>query len=101
MTISSISQKIIPILQKNHVSKAAIFGSTARGKAKKNSDIDILIKFSRRSSLLDLCKLQYLLEDALHKKVDLLTYDGINHLIRDSILKDQKIIYDQKPQILS
>ena len=45
-TLASIKRKIIPILKKNHVVRAGIFGSYARGEQKKNSDIDILIKFN-------------------------------------------------------
>jgi len=46
--ISRIKRKIIPILRKNDVVRAGIFGSYARGEAKKRSDIDILIKVSLR-----------------------------------------------------
>ena len=39
-----IQRKIIPILKKNNVVRAGIFGSYARGEAKKKSDIDILVQ---------------------------------------------------------
>ncbi len=42
--IKNIQSKIVPTLKKNGVVKAGIFGSYARGEAKKNSDIDILIQ---------------------------------------------------------
>jgi uncharacterized protein len=96
MTVNDISLKIIPILKKNHVSKAAIFGSYARGDYNKKSDVDILVEFSKRKSLFDLNELQYLLEDVLGKKVDLLTYSSINHRLRDYILRDEKIIYEER-----
>ncbi len=40
-SISNIKNEIIPILKRNGVTKAGLFGSFARGEAKKNSDIDI------------------------------------------------------------
>ena len=43
-TIASIKRKIVPLLKQEGIKKAGIFGSYARGEAKKNSDIDILIE---------------------------------------------------------
>lgn len=60
----AIKKKIIPILKRQGVTKAALFGSVVRGEAKKGSDIDILIKYENGSnkSLLDLVRLQFELE---------------------------------------
>ena len=97
MTIQIIIKKIIPILKNEGVAKAAIFGSYATGKQKKNSDIDIVIKYKKNNkSLLDLVKLQEDLEDKLGIKVDLLTYGGIHPLLKDIILNEQKIIYEER-----
>ncbi len=46
-------RKIISILVRSNAKKIAIVGSYARGEAKTESDIDILVKFSGRKSLLD------------------------------------------------
>ncbi|MCR4283939.1 MAG: nucleotidyltransferase family protein [Parcubacteria group bacterium] len=99
MTITNIKKQIVPILKRQGVTKAALFGSAARGEMKKRSDIDILIKYKDRSrkSLLDLVSLQFELEKKLNKKVDLLTYKSINPLLKDIILKDEKIIYEKRP----
>ena len=86
-TINSLKKIIVPILKKNDVVKAGIFGSYARGEQGRKSDIDILIKYSRKKkSLLDLVRLKYALEDRLNKKVDILTYKSINHLLKKEIL---------------
>lgn len=92
--INRLKRKIVPILKKNNVVRAGIFGSYARGEAKKNSDIDILIKVKRKKfSLLDLVGLQMELEGKLGKKVDLLTYNGISKYLKKYILEDEiKII---------
>ncbi len=87
--LQRIAKIAVPILKKNGVVKAGIFGSYARGEAKKRSDIDMLIKVGRRKfSLLDHVRLERELEEKLHKKVDLLTYNGVNHLLKDKILDE-------------
>ena len=70
-------RKIVSILKKNGVTKAAIFGSYARGDAKKNSDIDILIKPPTGIGL-GFVGIKLELEEKLGRKVDLLTYNSIH-----------------------
>ncbi len=82
---------IVSVLKRNGVVKAGIFGSYARGEANKRSDIDILIELKKRKkfSLFDLVGLEQELEEKLKKKVDLLTYNGINHLLKERILNEE------------
>src|SRR3989344_3689699 len=89
MRIEKIKSKIIPVLKEAGVKKSSLFGSYARGDEKKDSDIDILVELPKGKSLLDLIKLENELEEVIGKKVDLLTYNSINHLLKDYILKDQ------------
>lgn len=84
-----VVSRIVKILKKNDVVKAGIFGNYARGEAKKNSDIDILIKFKRRKSLYDLVGVERELKSALKKDVGLLTYNSINPLLKNIILKEE------------
>ena len=79
----------MPILKKNNVIKAGIFGSFVRGDYNKKSDIDILIKFKGRKSLFDLAGLEIELEKKLKKKVDVLTYNSIHPLLKERILKEE------------
>ena len=87
--INKIKQKIIPILKKHNVTRAGIFGSYARGEAKKGSDVDILVKVPRRFSLLDSAGLELELERYVRKNVDLLTYKGVHRLLKERILKEE------------
>lgn len=96
MTTQTIKKQIVPILKRRGVLKAAIFGSFARGEMTKNSDIDILVKLAKNKSLLDLIGLKLELEDKLDRDVDVISYGGIHPLLRDIILKEQKIIYESK-----
>lgn len=96
MTTQTIKKKIIPILKRQGVIKAAIFGSAAKGEMKKNSDVDILVKFKNTKSLMELVGIQFKLEEKIGRKVDLLTYDSIYPLLKDRILDEQKIIYEKR-----
>lgn len=86
-------EKIIRICQENDVDMLGIFGSVARGEDSDGSDIDLLIHFSKRKSLLFLVALERKISEAIGKKVDLLTEASISPYLREKILKDLKIIY--------
>lgn len=86
--INEIKKKIIPILKKNRVVRAGIFGSYARGEQKKDSDIDILIDVDNLG-LFELVGIKLELEDELGKKVDLLTYRSIHPYIKKNILASE------------
>ena len=93
----NLKKKIIPILKRNNVVKAGIFGSFARGEAKKGSDIDILIEVkAKKFSLLDLIRLEMELEKKLRRKVDLLTYKSIHPLLKNRIFSEEVRIYEEK-----
>lgn len=49
-----ISSKVIDILHRHQVKRASLFGSVVRGGATKDSDIDLLVEFEGKKSLLDL-----------------------------------------------
>ena len=86
--IKKIKSKITPILKKNKVKRAGIFGSYVRGEQKKTSDIDILIEPPKGMGL-GFITLERDLSERLGKKVDLLTYNGIYHLLRKRILSEE------------
>ena len=95
MTVQAIKKQILPILKRQGVTRAALFGSMARGEAKKRSDIDILVKLEKGKTLFDFVGLKLELEERLGKKVDLVTYNSIKPRLKDIILKDEKIIYEK------
>lgn len=82
------------ICRRNDVAMIALFGSTARGEETTESDLDFLVKFGKRKSLLAVVKLERELSESLGKKVDLLTEAAISPYIRDNILRDLTVIYE-------
>ena len=88
--IKKLKKIIVPILKRNQVIRAGIFGSFARGEETKKSDLDLLIRVKKRKfSLLDLVGLELELEEKLKRKVDLLTYGSLHPLLKDRILKEE------------
>lgn len=92
MTTQIIQKKIVPILKRQGVSRAALFGSVARGEENSQSDIDLLIQLKKGKTLFHIVRLKSELEETLGKKVDLVEYDAIRPLLKDSILSEQKVI---------
>ncbi len=88
-TLEETRGRILDILKKNSVKRAAFFGSIIRDEMTEDSDVDILVEFEGRKSLLDIAGLKIELEDALNRKVDLLTYRSLHPLLRDRILAEQ------------
>ncbi len=67
-----------------------MFGRYARGKQKKDSDVDILVKIEdEKMSLLGFIKLNRLLEETLKKKVDLVEYSALKPRIKQRILDEE------------
>jgi hypothetical protein len=91
-TVDQLRNKLIDVLKRHDVKKAALFGSVARGEATEESDIDLLIEFEGRKSLLDLAGLQLELQDAVKRQVDVLTYKSLHPRLKDRILREQVMI---------
>jgi len=91
-SIQEIKEKITPILQRYGVTKAAIFGSLAKGETKTASDVDILVEIKRDMSLFDFIGIKLEIEEAIKMKVDLVEYDTIKSIIKEKILAEQVVI---------
>ncbi len=87
--LSTLKKIIVPILRRNNVVRAGIFGSYARGEEKKRSDVDILIRFRGKKNLLDVIRLEREIKTSLGRKVDLLTYNSLHPLLKGRILEEE------------
>lgn len=85
--------KVEEICRQNDVAMLGIFGSVVRGEATEESDLDLLVAFSRRKSLLSLVALERQLAGALGRKVDLLTEAALSPYLRERIMKELRVIY--------
>lgn len=82
--------------RQNDVAFLGVFGSFARGDFTPTSDIDLLVRFSQRKSLLDLVRIEREFSNKLGKPVDLVTEDSISPYIKDRINAQLKTIYERK-----
>jgi predicted nucleotidyltransferase len=75
-------------LQEAGVKSLKFFGSVVRGEAGPDSDIDILVEFSRPVGLLAFARLKNRLSELLSRPVDLVTPEALKPLLRDRILSE-------------
>jgi len=76
--------------KKYNVDKIGYFGSFSNNNQRSDSDIDILVNFSKPLGW-EFFDLQDLLEKELNRKIDLHTFNSLKDQLRESILK--QIIY--------
>ena len=93
MNREEIFENIAQALKSQGARKIAVFGSYVRGEEKPGSDIDVIVEFSDRKSLLDLVRMERELSEALGVKVDLLTEKSISPYLIDMVRREMEVIY--------
>lgn len=79
-------------MQKYKVKELGIFGSYIRGKQRKRSDLDVLVKFEEPIDLLKFIALERHLSRLLGRKVDLVMKSALKLTIGSYILEEVKYI---------
>jgi len=82
------NQKLRRLIRIYKVKRMGIFGSYVNGKPRKNSDVDILVEFTKSADLLDQVGLQLDLQKFLAKKVDIVTVNSLSKYFRDRVIKE-------------
>ena len=91
LTIKEIKNRIRPVVEKHHIKDVYLFGSYARGEANENSDVDIYCSSGEVETLFDEAGLIKELEEALGKKVDVVTIGSKMHDFFRQQLEEDKI----------
>jgi len=81
-------EEILRIAAQHGARNVRIFGSVARGEAKLDSDVDVLVDLEPGRSLLDHAALMLELEELLRCKVDVATERGLRARVRDRVLRE-------------
>lgn len=85
--IEKIKEKIKPIAKKYKLMYVWVFGSYAKNKQTKNSDIDILVRTEDVAEGFKIVEVKFALEEALQKDIDIVTTGSI----KGSLLEDEEL----------
>lgn len=84
--------EIMALSRQFAVENLRVFGSVAKGLDTENSDLDILVDTTAKTTMFDLCGLQAELEDLLGIKVDVLTPRSLPEKFRRQVLAEAKAL---------
>ena len=93
--LRSESPAIARICSRYRVAELSVFGSTARGSAGPESDIDLLVTFKPEATIgmIAFNRLRRELEESLGRRVDLVSKEGLKPIIRDEVLSEAQLLY--------
>ena len=81
-------KKIYEIAAKHGVSNIRVFGSVARGEETKNSDVDLLVAISTKTSLMTVVRLEQSLEKEAGRKVQIISDKAVNKHLKEQIFSE-------------
>lgn len=96
LTIQQIKDTVTTYFKDKPVKKVYLFGSYARGEAREDSDVDLLVEYDeskKRLSLFDVIAFQLGLEDLFSKHVQLVEHANVYHRFKPYIENDKVEIY--------
>lgn len=100
LTIEEIREKLIPVARKHKIEEIYLFGSYARGEAKEDSDVDLLLKAPKSMTYFALAGFIVDAENALGKAVDYVLEDEMilngNEYLATNIKKDRLLLLGAK-----
>lgn len=87
-TLTNIKEEVA---KEYSVKTIGIFGSVARNEQTGQSDVDLLVEFSKPVGFVTFMRLENFLSERLGKHVDLVTPDSLKPVIRQNVLAE--VIY--------
>ena len=89
--LASLKKLKREVAKEYSVKTMGVFGSVARDEQTGQSDIDLLVEFSKPVGFVTFMRLENFLSDRLGNKVDLVTPDSLKPVIRQDVLSE--VIY--------
>ena len=81
-------EQILKLARRHGVTGVRVFGSMARGDVRPQSDVDLLIEVGAEPSPWFPGGLVAELEELLGRRVQVVTEEGLDELVRDRVLKE-------------
>jgi predicted nucleotidyltransferase len=89
--LASLKKLKREVAKEYSVKTIGVFGSVARDEQTGQSDIDLLVEFSKPVGFVTFMRLENFLSERLGKQVDLVTPDSLKPVIRQDVLSE--VIY--------
>jgi predicted nucleotidyltransferase len=86
--IELLSAHMTEIRQRFGVESLALFGSVARGEARPESDLDVLVVFRESPGMFDFLELKQYIEQITASQVDLVTEKALKKQLKSQILEE-------------
>jgi hypothetical protein len=87
-TIREKREVIVRVAEKHGATQVRLIGSFARGEARPDSDLDLLVTWAEATSLFDHAALTSELESLLGRKVDIASDGWVKPQIQESVYRD-------------
>jgi hypothetical protein len=85
-------EAILAIAARHGARNVRVFGSVARGDARPDSDVDLLVEFDEEKSLFDHAAFVIDLEGRLGRKVEVATEPGLKPRYRERVLQEAVVL---------
>ncbi len=96
--LEKISEKIKPVAKKYNLMYVWVFGSYAKKKQKKDSDIDILVRTEDVAEGFKIVEVKLALEQVLKKEVDIVTTGSIKGSLLENEQLEEVLVYESETE---
>lgn len=86
--LSSLKKLKREVAQEYSVKRIGVFGSVARSEETGQSDLDLLVEFSKPVGFITFMRLENFLSERLGERLDLVTADSLKPVIRQDVLAE-------------
>ena len=90
--IRRLKPEIMELARKYRAKQVSVFGSCVRGNMRADSDIDFLVDFEEKYTLLDMARLLVGLEDLLGCRVDVIDRRGLRKELREAVFREAQTL---------